>query len=320
MKKFYIILAAAAALFCSCEEWQPVFIGEYEEPSAYVPVEMTATHTIQQIKDMYNGKPVKITDDIIISGQITTSDATGNVYRSFYIQDETGGIEVKIGKTGLYNDYKLGQRIYIKCNGLVVGKDGGMLQLGIEVQSGSYETAYLDVQYIIEKHIFKGALETPIEPTVIDEAGVKNAANYGKFVRLNNLSYGNQIFAILYDSEDNSTYLRYKSYGVTTWAMSKNGFLNYLDNGSFQDAISESQVESFRAAASAYSVSQYFTFGNTDIQVRTSGYSKFADHQIPAELLDGSKKVDLIGILTIYNSNYQFIILDDSEKSLIIHD
>ena len=109
MKVLYKIAAAvlAFASAVSCDEFGPVFTGEYPQPGEYEKVKMTATHTIAELVAMYKVEnPMKIKDDIVIAGKVSTSDRTGNFYRSFYIQDETGGIEIKIGKTGLYNDYK----------------------------------------------------------------------------------------------------------------------------------------------------------------------------------------------------------------------
>lgn len=67
----------------------------------------------------------------------------------------------------------------------------------------------------------------------------------------------------------------------------------------------------------AATVSQYFSLGSTPVQIRTSGYSKFADTEIPAEVLgdvnatsaDG-KSIDVTGILTIYNGSAQFTLID----------
>ena len=62
-------------------------------------------------------------------------------------------------------------------------------------------------------------------------------------------------------------------------------------------------------AASAYTLSQYFSKNRTDLQVRTSGYAKFADTQIDPKILQGAK-VNLTGLLTYYNGNNQFTLLD----------
>ena len=49
--------------------------------------------------------------------------------------------------------------------------------------------------------------------------------------------------------------------------------------------------------------------GGTEIQVRSSGYAKFADTQIDKAILDGAK-INLTGILTNYNGAAQFTLID----------
>ena len=72
----------------------------------------------------------------MIAGQVISSDRSGNIYRELYIQDETGAIDVKIGKSSLYSDYHLGQWVYVDCNGLMIGSYSGMPQLGVEDETG----------------------------------------------------------------------------------------------------------------------------------------------------------------------------------------
>ena len=153
MKRIYIILFAAVALLTGCEEFQPVFTGKYPEPEQKEPEVMTATHTIAELAGMYKLlKPWKIDQNIVIAGQVSTSDQPGNFYKTFYIQDETGGMEIKVGRNGLYNEYKPGQTVYIKCEGLTLGMYGyksnygnGMVQLGYEKNpNDKYETSYME--------------------------------------------------------------------------------------------------------------------------------------------------------------------------------
>jgi hypothetical protein len=306
----------------SCDIYPDVEETQPADPFDTVPEVNT---TIAQLKALYTkpGTPVLITDDLVIGGQVISSDASGNVYRSFYIQDDTGAIEIKIGKSSLYNDYKLGQWVYIKCKGLALGQYGGMLQIGYRTDqpawidaSPAYETNYMDVQYLIDAHIFRGKVDKPVPPMLISEAGIKDEANFGRYVRIEGLTYGNKIFVILYDKADNSTYLRDSAYGVTSWAMTQNGFKAYMTpNGkvepqsAFEGAVTKETWQGLYDAAAAYTVSQYFVKGKTDLQVRTSGYAKFADTKIDPRILKGAV-VNLTGILTYYNGNNQFTLID----------
>lgn len=342
-KIFYAIgtLAAALTLLASCDEWEPVFTGDYGKADVYKPVTLTPNKTIMELKSLYKNAPVKIEDGIIIGGQVISEDRSGNIYKSIYIQDATGAIEVKIGKNSLYNDYKLGQWVYVKCSGLTLGDYKGMIQLGYEDASGEYETSYLDVQYIIDTHVFRGELDTPLAPKKVAESDLLKEENLGCYVEIDGLKYGSvknpggEIFCLIYvdsskDKKSNSNRIflsstdndnkpvKDPSWGIKTWAMSKQGFISYLNSGVFDAGrlkdnskpISDPELKSALIKnADAYAVSQYFRMGSTDVQVRTSGYAKFADTQIDQKILNGAE-VNLRGILTKFDGKTQFTLID----------
>lgn len=332
MKRIYTIILAAAALLAGCEEFQPVFTGKYEDPDPqkiYTDADFGKFMTIAEVKDMYktNGsKPYKVEKNCVIKGQVTTSDQVGNLYKSLYIQDETAGIEIKIGKNGLYNEYKLGQWLYIDCSGLTVGDYNGMINIGYEDPTGQYETAYLEHAYIIDNHIFKGEYAEPVKPVVVKEADLHKKENLGRLVTIENLKYGNHIFILAYvdpnkdrkDYNGNGIFIDEEgpdNYGVTTWACSESKWKEYLLAGNFNsvEAAGTTVGELLLTTgigSMAYSVSQYFKMGKTDVQVRSSGYARFADTEIPKEVLDGTATVTFTGILTEYKGAAQFTLID----------
>ena len=327
MNKIFNIIGAAAvslAALASCDEWEPVFTGDYGKADVYTPVTLTPNTTILDLKKLYTtpGTPVTISDDIVIGGQVISEDRSGNVYKSLYIQDETGGIELKIGKNGLYNDYKLGQWVYVKCSGLTLGAYNGMVQLGWESNDSKYETSYIEVQYIIDTHIFRGEIGTPVAAKNVAEADLLKEENVGCYVELDGLTYSDKIFLLVYidpnkdtSDNDNRIFFSDKTWGVTTWAMSKQGFLNYLNSGAFDEGKTNTgrKVTDLKKEltknASAYTISQYFKMGSADVQIRTSGYSKFADTQIDQKILGGAK-INVKGILTTYKNQAQFTLID----------
>ena len=375
MKKIYFLAAALIAL-ASCqslkEEFQPVFTLEYDNPPAASPVTMTANKTIAEVAAMYTpGQPFKVKKNMVISGIVSTTDKPGNFYKSFYIQDDTGGMEIKIGKNGLYNDYLPGQRVYIDLYDLTVGMYGyktgnyggmGMVQVGFADPSGEYETSYLESSLLIDSHIYKGAVEGKVTPEVITESQLPNAKTdtqatnkyVGRLVTLKGLKYAGETFVLLYldpnqdkksftnrvflsDSNGNETVYG-NNHGISTWAMSESKMKEYLYSGVWDSAYVGSgsnflyrenpetgEMEKVNLGMlrgdgtypgvdkAAYSVSQYFKMGNTEIQIRTSGYSKFGDKEIPAEVLSGAKTIDVTGVLTLYQGSIQFTVNDISD-------
>ena len=342
------MFAASAVMFSACDEWEPVFTGDYGKADVYEPVTMTPNRTIMELKSMYSNAPVKIEDDIVIGGQVVSEDKTGNIYKSLYIQDASGAIELKIGKNGLYNDYKLGQWVYVKCSGLTLGAYNGMLQLGYEDASGEYETSYLEVQYIIDTHVFRGKMDTPVAPKKVAEKDLLKEENVGCYVELDGLKYGSvknpsgEIFCLIYIDSNrdkklssnriflSSTGKNYApvadpTWGIDTWAMSKQGFIKYLEAGNFDDGdvndyskkVSDPEVKAtLLKNASAYAVSQYFRMGSTNVQIRTSGYARFADARIDPAIIAGAP-VNVRGIITVYNGAAQFTLIDSDGVEIV---
>lgn len=346
--------AAAAVLLASCEEWEPVYTLKYDEPANYERVTMTPTHTIAQLAAMYEiGNPKTIEEDIIIAGKVNSSDQSGNFYKSFYIQDETGGIEVKVGRSSLYSDYKEGQTVYVDLHGLTIGMYGyktlkeyadgpsggnGLVQIGLEDPTNEYETSYIEVEPIINAHIFRGQDGDKVKPVVLTEkdlpgrtATLKDSPVLGKLVTIKGLKYSDKIFTLAYidsnldkKASSNRIFLSDQTWGVTTWAMSKNLFVQKLDEGAFDSVkIGNSgdynygtvadHKDEIRSNAAAATVSQYFTCGKTELAVRTSGFAKFGDAEIPAEVLNGTATIDVTGVLSLYQGDIQLTInsLDD---------
>jgi len=341
MKKIFIISAALIA-FASCglkEEFQPVFTGKYDQPLPYVYYEDSDFDKIITIADLVGsytvGTPKLISSQTVIKGRVSTTDQPGNFYKSFYLQDATGGIEIKVGKNALYNDYLEGQTVYVDCEGLTVGMYGnksgqgyGMVQIGFSDPSGEYETSYLEEPTIIASHLYRGDPSdiVKVEPAVITESQLpasdatqKTNVNVGRLVTLKGLSYGNEVFCMLYidpnadhKAASNRIFLSDETYNINTWAMSKNKMDWYLREGKWDSSPDVAKLRGDGSypsiGRSAYSVSQYFKMGSHDIQIRTSGFCKFADLVIPADVINGSKKINVTGILSLYQGSIQFTV------------
>lgn len=395
MNKRLKYIFAAAVIAVSCAELEPVFTGKYPNPPAYSETEnffdpsvipagklVTVAELAAKFKEAAAAANINdystwgwvISEDLWLKGRITTSDRSGNFYKSLYIQDSPDGpgIEVKIGKNSLYNEYKLGQEIYINLDGLCVGEYGwksgdkygeGMVQIGVADESNTYATAYMEHQYIIDKHIFKGdpkdiQIIKPRVVTIDDLPAYKSYVSYGltkwnlknpetqadnpcigALITLENLEYANEIFTLLYirgsESNKESSNRVFLSNGKTvvdptwkvdTWAISKTSFINHLKAGDWDSATVGNSGDNYGpvadvkdellANANAYSVSQYFNLPNKKgtVQVRTSGFSKFADLQMAKSAGWNNGKITLSGILTIYQGTFQFILTDNDNQ------
>jgi hypothetical protein len=109
--------------------------GNLDAPPVITPsAGLTANMTLAQLTQFYVDSMASgfgiINKDIIIKGVVIANDESGNIYKTLYLKDNSGGINVALDQTNLYTTYTLGQRIYIKCKGLYLGNYGGVMELG----------------------------------------------------------------------------------------------------------------------------------------------------------------------------------------------
>ena len=272
----YIALSQAILLLVSLSG-----CSKYDDPEVLKPANMQATMTIKQLKEKYTGGATTLNDkDAVIQGTVISTDKYGNFYRSIYIQDATTGIEVKIGRTTLYNTYKEGQIVYVKTSGLCIGKYGGLLQLGYPSLDSRYETAYLDAQMIIDGSVFAGAMSgTPVDKADISSSAGLTEDRLSTLVTLKGATYKSGTYR-----------LNNVNYPLTIWAKKDNTDTPEDD--------------------SAYGEHTFTLSDGTEIVVRTSGYSKFAENKVPFAV---GEKGDLTGVLTRYNTTYQLLLNTDKD-------
>lgn len=273
MKKiFYSIIAISALVSCK-GEFDPVFTGQYKNPKAYEYVtadDFDKITTIAELASKYtaHGAPFEMTDGCVIHGRVSTTDQPGNFYKSLYIQDGTGGMEIKIGQNGLTNNYLEGQEIFIACDGLWLGEYGyksgakngnGMVQIGFDGTGTDYETSYLENKLLVDTHIYRGnpADIQKVQPVTLAEAQLpdQNATlatcpYLGTMVTVEGLQYGwtnaysehETAFVLMYINSQmdkknsaNRIFISGDGTGVDRWGLSKERMDSYLTSGMWDD-------------------------------------------------------------------------------------
>lgn len=190
--KYLSILALSLFTATSC-------MNDFDEPDFKEPPFGNneigeANTTIAELKAKYastisaNGAK-EVTEDIIIEGVVVANDETGNVYKQFIINDETGAIIIGVNDVGLYAMVPIGQRVRIDCKGLYVGGYGYMAQVG-----GLYNGSIGRMGKSIFPHHIRivGApndTQPEMTPEVIDDTYFtdENKDQLAKFVRLENV-------------------------------------------------------------------------------------------------------------------------------------
>jgi hypothetical protein len=288
MKKFKIggISILLAAIFTSCAETD----FEAIPANKLMGDSLTTTYTIEQLKNnfltlndaysdtvnykggLYTADPIQADSDIVISGYITSTDAEGNVYKYFVVQEPGANgqaIKVSIDASGLSSIYPLGQKVWIRCNGLYIGRYGEAEQIGsryvnttkFKIKKSTGDTIYRiepgRMPYLIAReHIHAYGMPDPtaIKPDTMTIAQIKaQAANHQKLV--------NKLVCI------------------------KNAFFTGKSEG---DNLTDSELIFAPSTNGAgYPQLRDINDGTGEISIATSEYAKFASYPIPASTYRG---------------------------------
>lgn len=134
---FYCILIVSTVLFTSCKK-------KFEEPEPKTPPAVSGYITIDSIIKRYNtyygvppNKVYKFTDDVNVTGIVTADEVSGNLYKSIFIKDATGGIKLNFTYAGgLY----VGDSIRVNLKGVKLNDYGKQIQLdSIDLEKSVYK-------------------------------------------------------------------------------------------------------------------------------------------------------------------------------------
>lgn len=265
-------------------------------------------------------KYLQIDKDVYIKGKVMSNDEEGNVYKSLYLCDETGAIEVKL-TTGIYMTYPTGHFdretgtmkstwVYVKLKGLYLGNYRMMLSVG-DVPTDSYNkvgehkfyaNSNIEDATKIAAHVFVGEPtvlttqgENPdileiTEATAADFFGEANQDKLGRMVLIRDVTcrygtVGSNLYPSWMYTDSRPTVSKY----WYTWAFNNKKYTNSTNlYGSVLFAYGSS-MPTGTLKAGVYSV-------------RTSGYARFAGKPV---LRDGAKG-DILAIFGIYSKSWTY--------------
>ena len=124
-----VILMALAFTACDRDYDMPPL----NEPKFELPAD-AQTITIKQLREKYaaatQSAPITIEDSLYLRARVSADDRSGNIFKTIYLQDETGGISVLVDQSSVYSDYPAGQEVIVDLKGLCVSVYGDEQQLG----------------------------------------------------------------------------------------------------------------------------------------------------------------------------------------------
>lgn len=160
--KIGVILAFIALVLVGCNNGadKPAIMLELDSPNT----------TISHLRsDIVGSRGTTIEDNIIVRGRVTSSDDEGNFYRSLFVEDDTGAVEVLVGFTPLAALYPEGLDVALHLKDCRADYWRGVLQVGVEALSSTVNSVdYIATREGVDKVISRGIDVTPLKPHVVD--------------------------------------------------------------------------------------------------------------------------------------------------------
>ncbi|MDE7462483.1 MAG: hypothetical protein K2M88_04905 [Muribaculaceae bacterium] len=273
--------AAISGALTGCQD-------SFDEPALEVPqATLIPNTTLAEFKAEFGDEVAVLTPykdgetetPYILKGRVISSDASGNIYKSLVIQDETGALAFSINQSSMYVDYRLGQEVVINATDLWMGQYNSLLQMGwLGQYNGTPQITFMAYD-IFNNHTEKNGLPNQDFKTINfgDPTPADNA--YITRISLQDLN------SIVADSEE---YFQIMSQLVE------------IPNVSFEDA---GQTPAVTFATYQNTEDRYIcdTSGQR-LNVRCSGYSSFWNDPLP----DGIGTIR--GILSRYGSDWQLML------------
>ena len=161
-------------------------------PSTNVDPDITPNRTIAQLRSLaVVNQFVQITEDIVVSGIINADDKSGNIYKQIIFQDSTAGILVNVDLNSYYALYPKGRKISVKCRGLYIAYDNGMIKLGVLDNSGTQPVLGRIPQRLVDQHILRGVWGQTVTPKIVTLGNLANfnPAYENQLVTFNNVEF-----------------------------------------------------------------------------------------------------------------------------------
>lgn len=270
--------------------------------------------------DDYNNSEI-IENNWVIRGKVISSDESGNIYKSLYIQDidavyGRAAIELRLFASN-YTKYPAGSMVYVKLKGLSIGDYRGMISVGAHSYSATdpdYIHTTIENRLTLDEHIFLGESGEITEDDIL----VINESNYSTLYTNSAENY----LACLVRFEGLAS--AFTEYGAASWTTYNypSYFSANTDEGKFDWSSSLSSVDEIWAnppmaykginptisgstSSLYYYGSSWFTFDRSSSShtaqyiLRLSGYARFKDNPIPAD----GEKVNITAIFTQYLSS-----------------
>jgi hypothetical protein len=147
------------------------------------------TIKLSEVREMYNGTMVEfgISTNYITEGYVISSDEQGNFEHKLVIQDSpenpTAGIQILIDSDAIFEQYNIGDKIFVKLNKLYMSENNGILTIGFPNGSKIDE---ID-QETIGDYIYNSGENSILIPQEISISEIQNPQFESTLVKVSNV-------------------------------------------------------------------------------------------------------------------------------------
>ncbi|WP_235298894.1 DUF5689 domain-containing protein [Portibacter marinus] len=178
-----IIFLLSIALLAGCVD------HTFDEPPGFTLEVVDANANIGDLLDQWQpGNFVQITDELTFSGRVVANDESGNFYKQLVVEDETGGIQIRLDAIGLFNEFPIGREVFIKCRNLFISDYQGLPQLSAAEGSGSNIQSIAVPEPLISEHVFNTTFTENVEPHSLSITEV-SPEDLNTFVKFDNVQF-----------------------------------------------------------------------------------------------------------------------------------
>lgn len=177
---FASLLLLSAGVLSGCYD-------NHSEPSIE-PFALRANANIALLYQLAADGCYNITSDIVCVGRVTSSDRDGNFYRSMFVEDETGAVEVKLGTYNIAAQYPVGVEVALRLKGTAVMFKDNILQIGLPPQSYDIALREFEAQEVVDRHILRGNSVERLAPLSLPINSLGTSL-CGRFVQVENIYY-----------------------------------------------------------------------------------------------------------------------------------
>ena len=143
---------------------------EYDSPPVRT-LPVGSVMTVAELKALFTNDPVHFANDASVYAVVTSDENDGNFYKNISVQDQTGGITLRLlNSGGLY----VGDSIRIYLPGTVLSPYRGLMQLD---------------SVDVDNNVVKQATLVPVQPLVVDIADLDPLAMQSMLIQLNDVEF-----------------------------------------------------------------------------------------------------------------------------------